>query len=161
MTVRGPIFDKTGIQIAEYLLDDDQVHLTAHRWCLVIVTHGGARVERCQRDEDGRLILMHRAVMGCTHRDGILIDHVNRNVLDNHRANLRKATRSQNAQNREAIKKDGLPRGVTPKRGRWCARATLNYKTHHIGYFATPEEADLAVKAWRAEHMPFAEEGAS
>lgn len=49
-------------------------------------------------------------------------------------------------------------RGVTRERGRWKAKSVLDGRTHHIGYYATAEEAGRAAASWRAAHMPFSVE---
>ena len=47
-------------------------------------------------DKKTKTVRMHREIMNAP--DGLLVDHINRNPLDNRRANLRLATYSQNMQ---------------------------------------------------------------
>jgi len=95
---------------------------------------------------EGRNISLHRFVMNLTKNDGLLIDHVDRNPLNNTRSNLRLATVSQNIMNAPAFKnnKSGY-RGVYLKEGLWCAKIQYKRKGIHIGYFHT---AELAAKAY-------------
>ena len=53
---------------------------------------------------EGRTIKMHKLIMGKPPSKELVIDHINRNGLDNRRCNLRFATQSANNQNRQ--KKD-------------------------------------------------------
>lgn len=83
---------------------------------------------------------MHRLLMGDP--DGLLIDHINRNPLDNRRWNLRLCNKSQNGQNRVP------PGGGVHRNGRrWRAKLALNGKTIHLGYYDTREEALEARRA--------------
>lgn len=69
---------------------------------------------------------------------GYDIDHINRNVLDNRRENLRIATRSENRHN-TILKSDGgvhqLPSGS------WIALISVRGRQRYGGAFATKEEA--------------------
>lgn len=142
-------------------IDDDRADLAALRgW----YRHSSGYIAREVRvDGKRKLEFLHHRVLGTSPRRGVRVDHKDRNVDNNRRCNLRITTPSQNAQNRNSIKPNGLPRGVTWKadKQKWCARATLNYRTHHIGYYDTIMEAYLAVSTWRIEHMTHSDEGAT
>lgn len=76
-----------------------------------------------------------------------IIDHINRNTLDNKIDNLRECTRSQNQGNmiRKKFKpNNNLPKGVHLHTGKYVAQITINYKCHYLGRFDTPKEAGLA-----------------
>ena len=79
------------------------------------------------------------------------IDHINRIRTDNRPVNLRLATQKQNSENiyRSKQNKSGY-RGVRCesrlKSKPWSATITHNYKTKHLGYYATAEEAVNARK---------------
>lgn len=110
-----------------------------------------------------RLIFMHRLILDLEHGDPRFGEHKNRNKLDCRRSNLCIATRAEldNGQN-PSLRVDNTSgyRGVSwhKRERKWVAYAKLNGRTHHLGYFATAERADIAIKAWRAEHMPFSED---
>ncbi len=76
-----------------------------------------------------------------------IIDHADRNTLNNNPANLRKATRSQNNANAK-IRTDNISgfKGVQFHRqtGKWRARIRQNGSQRHIGLFNTPHEASKA-----------------
>jgi hypothetical protein len=86
-------------------------------------------------------VRMHRLVINAP--DGVMVDHINGDKLDNRKSNLRLATRSQNLAN-------GLPhkdsqsgvKGVdwSENRGKWRVRVG---KTH-IGRFDSIEDATRA-----------------
>lgn len=72
----------------------------------------------------------------------LVIDHINRNPLDNQKANLRICTGEQNHWNLSAVRtsQSGLL-GVRRHRKRWQARLKHQNQDIHIGTFDTREEA--------------------
>lgn len=99
--------------------------------------------------ENGRryLMLMSRYVMGCHYGDGIIVDHKNRNGLDNRIVNLRLATRSINNLNCKlrVDNKSGF-RGVgwDKQHKKWVAQIRINKTTKKCGRYQTPWEAAIA-----------------
>ena len=93
-------------------------------------------------------IYMHRIIM--KPKDGVDIDHVNKNKLDNRRTNLRICNRSQNLANKFDLDKNTSGyKGVFFFRWghrikRWKAAIQTNNKQKHLGYFLTKEQAALA-----------------
>lgn len=79
--------------------------------------------------------------------DGMFIDHINCDPLDNRPENMRLATRSQNKAN-ERTRSDNQSRfkGVLKNKNRWVARIGAGGKTF-LGSFKTPEEAHEAYKS--------------
>lgn len=49
---------------------------------------------------NGRTVLMHRHILNLTKNDGNVVDHIDRNGLNNTRKNLRVCTQSENQRNR-------------------------------------------------------------
>ena len=103
------------------------------------------------------MVLLYRAIaerMGFP--DGLLVDHKNRNTLDNTRGNLRPATDGQNHANAKKYKGHfGVAatskfRGVSwdRERAKWAACGRLNRKTFHLGRFASEEAAARAYDVW-------------
>ena len=79
------------------------------------------------------------------------IDHRDGNRSNNRIKNLRLCTEMENSKNSGA--RDGNVSGVKgvnwhKSRGKWQARATVNYKTHYLGLFKTLEEASAAYQAF-------------
>lgn len=77
-------------------------------------------------------------------------DHRNGDGLDNRRINLRDATAGENSRNTRvhADSASGF-KGVTwyPRSRRWRAHIHSGKKQHHLGYFATADEAARAYDA--------------
>jgi hypothetical protein len=110
---------------------------------------------------DGKWVpwMMHRWIMRPS--DGMQVDHINGNGLDNRRSNLRIVTSQQNAKNRRMSRHNrvGL-KAVTKDRGRYRSYIRVNGQMIHLGMFATPEEAHAAyVAAASTLHGDFANTG--
>jgi hypothetical protein len=153
-----PLWAVDGSVKAVALVDrGDHERLSAHRWHLISTGYAARRTT-------AGTVLMHRELLGLTVDSSLEADHINRDKLDNRRANLRVATRSQNAQNTQA-RRGGTSRhrGVCwDKRDRvWRAQAQLNGRNVYIGGFKSEADAADAASAWRAQHMPFSEDARS
>jgi hypothetical protein len=129
----------------EVLIDDDLAPaILAHKW------HPSRRkngvyfaTTTFTKNGKSHEVRLHRVIAGVP--PGIMIDHKNRNTLDNRRENLRWCTASQNNRNQgdHDRNKTGY-KGVTKVRNRYKAKIMLDGKHIHIGYFKTPEEASMA-----------------
>ncbi len=108
-----------------------------------------------RRYENRKPVLMHRLLVDA---EGMEVDHINGDTLDNRRVNLRAVSHAQNLQNITRTRGRSKYRGVVyaADRARWRAHAFQGAKHIHIGYFATEEEAAHAASQWRTEHMPYA-----
>lgn len=95
-------------------------------------------------------ILMHREITQCP--DGLHVDHINHNTLDNRRKNLRHCTIQQNQFNRikRGINTTSQYKGVSYDRSRrgWAAFGRIGYKTKNLGRFSSEEEAARAYDEW-------------
>lgn len=92
---------------------------------------------------NGKYIRLHRYIYENVD-DGLVVDHINRNSLDNRKINLRVSTYEENAFNRSlrADNKTGYS-GVLykEKQNKYQARIKFKGKCIHLGYFNSFEEA--------------------
>jgi hypothetical protein len=157
-TVQIPLRARDGT-IRAYALVDASDAEWANQWTWRLYNTGYAA--RCERDFDGRLraIMLHRELLGLADGNKLTGDHVNRDRLDNRRANLRSMTKAAQRQNVTSA------RGATsrflgvswhPQCRRWRAKVTANGKQHYLGLFDTEEAAAEAALQGRRRLMPFA-----
>ena len=78
--------------------------------------------------------------------EGMLVDHIDRDVYNNRIENLRLATRQQNNSNRGKVLGE-LPKGVVRVGIKYRARIFYAGKNHSLGTFKTAEEAAQAYRA--------------
>ena len=73
--------------------------LSRYKWWAQLGKHNGT-FYAVRNEKRGRVMVrvwMHRVIMGAA--EGLFVDHINHNGLDNRKANLRLATAAQNAWN--------------------------------------------------------------
>lgn len=99
---------------------------------------------------EGRREYAHRLALAlvCGEFPAEEVDHINGDRKDNRFANLRPASRSENAAN-IGIKRHNKLRvkGVTQVGQRYRAEIRKNKQRHHLGYFATLAKAKEAYEA--------------
>lgn len=92
-----------------------------------------------------KAVLMHRIILSPP--DGMVIDHINGDSLDNRRENLRIARQADNCRNSKmrSDNTSGL-KGVFWDKytGRWMAAIGYQGKFHNLGRFDAPEDAKAA-----------------
>ncbi len=85
----------------------------------------------------------------------LITDHINRNGLDNRRKNLRTATLSQNGFNTGIWKHNTYGvKGIywSKQKNKWHAKATVNQKNVHLGFYLDIKSAAEARKKWEELH---------
>jgi hypothetical protein len=105
-------------------------------------------------DRPDGLELMHRRIARTP--PGMDTDHINGNGLDNRRANLRHATRAQNAKNRAPNRSgSSIHKGVFwhGQSKRWRASIQVDKRRIHLGNFV--DEAAAAKAYERAAELHF------
>ncbi len=115
-----------------------------------------------QTDYKQTTILLHREIMGLAPGDGLSVDHINGDKLDNRRGNLRVVSHAENLQNRTSANKNSTSgyRGVIwdKARQKWKAQVRLHGKCHLLGRYDDILEAAKVASDFRAKHMPFSKD---
>ncbi len=141
------------------LVDDcDYEELSKYKWCArkaggtwYAETHGP------QKDGKRKFYSMHRVIVNPP--DGMQVDHIDRNGLNNMRGNLRLATRAQNGYNciRFVASRASAYKGVSRHRHKWQASIHVDKRCIGLGTFQTEVEAAIAYnQAARELHGEFA-----
>lgn len=98
---------------------------------------------------DGKFVhqRLHRVIMG--EPEGLEVDHINGDKMDNRKSNLRISTRSQNARNRPRYKsnKSGY-KGVYERNGKYQSQIRNNGKLIQLGTFDNRHDAARMYNFW-------------
>lgn len=116
---------------------DDLPFVSKHQW--YIDSFGYPATGKNER--------LHRLLLGSAVREGMVVDHINRDKLDNRRCNLRICTQKVNVRNASLQRnnKSGVTGVFFDKRaGRWRAQIYHGGKVKHVGIF---DDFDEAVRA--------------
>ena len=140
--------NKQGEECARSLIDlEDVSRVSQYKWC---ISHNYVLCRELN-------VRLHCFLMGNTNEE-LVVDHINRNTLDNRKENLRLATMQQNAMNRSVQPNNtsGIP-GVSWRkdRNKWRAFITINGKQKSLGLYENKEDAIAARKI--AEEKYFGE----
>lgn len=128
--------------------DEDFERVNLHKWHYVICSKNSTGYAATNSRQNGKRIkiYLHKFIYG-GNQENPLIDHKNRNGLDNRKENLRPASRAQNSQN-SRYRNKLLPKGVSIVKGAksipFCANVTCNGKPYRLGRFPTAKLAALA-----------------
>jgi len=126
--------------------DDDFDYLSQFRWHVVRYGYGKHEYAARNSRTDGklRIVRMHRELMQPP--EGMWVDHINGDGLDNRRCNLRLCTPHQNTMNRRPSynRFKGVQHVSYRHKESFIAIIQESGRVHHIGSFKTPEEAAMA-----------------
>ena len=125
--------------------DGDYERVARHRWHVGTV-HGYV----CSKIKDvngkWRTVYLHRWLLDVA--DGMVVDHINGDKLDNRRENLRAVTKTDNNRNRASYSNSHSQyKGIRLVRGKWIAGITYDGRTRYLGTFYTEIEAARAYDA--------------
>lgn len=143
-----PIYGRGGVVAHAKVSPEDAESVRAIRWNLD--RWGYVRSARRIGGRRGRRVYMHRLVLGLGHADPLMADHINHDILDNRRGNLRAVTNRENQFNRRgpiATTSTGYRGVCRGKNGRFRAYCGHRY----LGNFESAEEAARVAEAARAE----------
>lgn len=107
-------------------------------------TPGHYYAARCR---EGKTFFLHHAVMPAT--EGMVVDHINGDGLDNRISNLRLCKQHENVKNakRKSTNTSGY-KGVywSPLHRKWRSSIQNSGHRHHLGLFDSAEDAHMAYK---------------
>ena len=137
----------------EFIIDDDLFNIVneyqwgAHKKNNTFYIKGYKKGFR----KNCKFIYLHHLIIGKACQ-GYVVDHINRNPLDNRRQNLRFVTRSINGLNRD---KENW--GISKKYdNKWRARIMVNGKHYDLGSFNCPKEAKKAYDNFKLKILDIA-----
>lgn len=123
----------------------DYAHLSQRVWSVMVCRGGAEYVQSGQ-------ILMHREVTRAP--KGVLVDHANRDTLDNQRGNLRLCDHRRNAQNSKATLGTSAYKGVSfeKRHNNWRVRISTVNGIVYVGNFQDEVEAAKAYDMAAIKH---------
>jgi hypothetical protein len=125
--------------------DEDYERVSQFKWSAQHDTKGKLRAVTRQAFV-GLTIFLHRFILELDREDRRIVDHINRDPLDNRRSNLRITSRSINYYNSERSDNSSYIK-VVPHG--FVVRASLNKRVVHLGTFKTREEAAEVAQRYR------------
>lgn len=129
-----------------YVDPEDFDRVMQHLWHIITPPDTDRRYAATRIN--GKMVRMHRFILGAS--DEQIIDHADRDGLNNRRSNLRYATTSQNAMNRKPYRGTASGyKGVVPLGNKW----RVMFQRKHAGLFDTPEEAARAYDELARRHF--------
>lgn len=119
--------------------DYETVSMFRWRYSNGYASTGGGQRSKIKAVQMQRMLMVGSADVG-----DLVVDHIDRNPLNNRRSNLRLITHAENLAN-SAPRKGRKYKGVFPKRNRWEAKIMVKMVLHRLGHsFKTAEDAARA-----------------
>lgn len=125
----------------------DFKRLSQHKWYL---SNKGYAVRNRKANETGQL-RMHRDVMAA--KDGDIVDHINRDKLDNRRSNLRFVSHGENRRNSKANSTNKL--GIKNISAKKCGGYQLEMRIDGVRMTKYSKNLDVLLElkqAWEAQY---------
>jgi AP2 domain len=118
------------------IYEADRVFTDGHTWHVKAFPHGNTLY--AATGIGGKTVLLHSLLAP----DWEIVDHADRNGLNNCRHNLRDGTEFRNQANK-GIQRNNTSgfKGVARNHGRWTAYISIDGQRIYLGNFGTPEEA--------------------
>jgi hypothetical protein len=137
------------------LVDAEQyAEISKVRWIIRKTKHlrYAMNVTRIGKNKQ-KVTLLHRVIMNAP--EGVYVDHINGNGLDNRKSNLRLCTQAENVKNARKITPSVSGyKGVYWKKSsrKWVAQINANNKKLHLGLFVSERDAAIGYNAAALEH---------
>lgn len=95
---------------------------------------------------NGKKSYLHRLITNA--KNGVVVDHKNRDTLDNRKSNLQVCTHQENLRNQKRKENKSGHTGVCWNKNakKWTAQIKHNYKKIHLGVFENLNDAVIARK---------------
>lgn len=124
--------------------DEDYEWLNNRKWHAHTVKKNSSSYTKAQRRESGKVVIMSRYILS-VHDPKVIVDHIDRNPLNNQKSNLRICSYRQNNMNGRGWNKLGI-KGVSfdARFNRYRAQITVDRKKIHLGSFSSKEDAAVA-----------------
>jgi hypothetical protein len=126
--------------------DDDYDKVAGHNWTIIFQKNSKA-VMGLTRCANGKVVRLHRLIMGLTEGDGKVVDHIDGDPTNNCKSNLRVCDQRGNRCNsgRRLNNYSGF-KGVSYHKSHKSYQAVIAYngKVKYIGTFKDPVEAAKA-----------------
>jgi hypothetical protein len=139
-----PLSGKKGKGLFIILDDADFKNFGNLKWNLHSKGYAVKRITQPDTKKS-KILFLHRLLMG--NPEGLTVDHINGNKLDNRRENLRVCTLAKNNMNKSK-KLTGKHKykgyALCKQNKNFEARICVNYKKLYLGTFKTEEEAAMA-----------------
>lgn len=144
---------KSGEQTSTLYDVADHALLVLYRW---YVNAQGYVVAHVQENGKVRVLRLARVLLGMSSTDPRRGDHINGDILDNRRANLRIVSHQRNVAHQAIANGRGTSRFRNVhwdrRRKAWSAGVKIDYVYHHIGTFRDEQAAAAAVARFRVTH---------
>lgn len=122
------LYNRQCQEVARALIDkDDYEKVKDYKWSLSKIGYSIT--------ENKKRIYLHQLILG--KKEGLEIDHINHNKLDNRKQNLWHCTHSQNLMNRKNVKGYSWNK----KKKKWEVYIHLNRKKINLGCFTNEQDA--------------------
>jgi len=125
------------------IIDASDAHVLKENWYAIVRKSGYVHVLNSKQSLARRIMQAPK---------GMVVDHINRDTLDNRRSNLRLCTVAENSRNRKGYGKFPHKGLALTESGRWVAQIIVNRKYYRLGTYDSMEKAalmyDVAAKAY-------------
>ena len=135
--------------------DEDYEHLIQWKWHSSSNSNGRFYAVRTGKMKEARKqFRIHRVITDCP--EGLVVDHINHDTLDNRKINLRICTQQQNTYNNANVRKKMYSRhkGVSFNKSanKYTAQIRVQKRLIHLGCFADEGSAGMAYQLAAKEY---------